>query len=167
MQLFANNAETTLAASILAANTVLSVAPGDGAKFPNPQGGDYFLVTLCQRVGAQESNWEVLKVTARNGDSMTVQRAYEGTALPHGAGEIVSLRLTAKSMHTDALAEHAGAKNQFFTGSRVLATKTIGVASNPARGDLNDDDSLSDSLAKLQGQVKASATEAYIFFVGA
>ncbi len=167
MQLFANNAETTLAASILPADTVFSVAPGDGVKFPNPQGGDYFLVTLCQRVGAQESNWEVLKVTARNGDVLTVQRAYEGTALPHGAGEIVSLRLTAKSMHTDAITEPASAKNQFFTESRVLATKTAGVSSNPARGDLNDNDSLADALAKLQGQVKASANEAYIFFVGA
>jgi len=39
---FANNASSTLAAAITAAQTTLAVQAADAAEFPSPAGGDWF-----------------------------------------------------------------------------------------------------------------------------
>lgn len=96
MQLLRNNASSTLAAAAAAAALTVQLAPGDGARFPNPQNGDDFLVTLFQRVGATEQNWEIVLCTARAGDVLTIVRAQEGTiAFPFNPGDFVEMRLTA------------------------------------------------------------------------
>ncbi|MEJ7745355.1 MAG: pyocin knob domain-containing S74 family peptidase [Luteimonas sp.] len=95
-QLFTNNATSTLAAGITAAATSLTLATGEGAKFPPLSGADDFLLTLFQRSGTTESNWEVVKVTARAGDVLTLVRAQEGTtARAYALGDPVELRMTA------------------------------------------------------------------------
>lgn len=98
-QLYANNAASTLASSITNSATSITLATGDGAKFPSPTGGDYFLATLFQRTGVTESNWEIVKCTARSGDVLTIVRAQESTtALAYNSGDYVELRLTAGTM---------------------------------------------------------------------
>lgn len=78
-----NNAESTLASGITAQATTLTVAPGQGERFP----GDNFHITIDN---------EILKCTSRSGDVLTVQRAQEGTAAgAHSAGAKVQLRWTA------------------------------------------------------------------------
>lgn len=114
-QIFANNAESALAAGITAAATSITVKAGEGALFPNPLDGDYFLITLLQRVGGIEMNWEIVKCTARADDVLTVERQIEGsTPRAFNAGDPVSLRLTAGAVLpvycgalTDALNEAA------------------------------------------------------------
>lgn len=92
--LFANNAASTLASGITAGATSLTVATGQGAKFPSPSGGDYFLLTLTQ--AGQETTWEIVKVTARSGDVLTIVRGHESTtAAAWSAGDKAELRLTA------------------------------------------------------------------------
>lgn len=85
---FANNASTTLAGAITNVATSLSVATGGGALFPALGAGDYFYATLSQS-GAVE----IVKVTERTGDAMTIVRAQDGTsASAFGAGAILELR---------------------------------------------------------------------------
>lgn len=96
-QLFANNASSTLVSGVAGADTALALPAGDGALFPSLAGADFFLLTLTQP--ASETSWEIVKVTARAGDALTVVRAQEGTAAAAwGAGTKAELRLTAASM---------------------------------------------------------------------
>jgi hypothetical protein len=75
--LFANNAGTTLAASITTASTVVNVATGTGALFPQPNPGQYFVCTVIDAAtGLQREIMWCINVT---GDALTVVRAQEGT----------------------------------------------------------------------------------------
>jgi hypothetical protein len=97
-QLFANNAVSLLAAGITNVATSLTVTTGDGALYPSPTGGDYFMLTLTQ--AGSETSWEVVKVTARTGDVLTVVRAQEGTtAAAWALGCKAELRVTAESLN--------------------------------------------------------------------
>jgi len=93
-ELFANNAASTLASSILAGDLSLTVATGEGALFPSPSGGDYFHATLDDGV-----NIEIVRVTARSSDTLTIVRAQQGTAAAgFGAGTAVQIRITASTL---------------------------------------------------------------------
>jgi hypothetical protein len=95
-QLFTNNAISTILTGIASSALSVQVAAGDGAKFPTPAGGDFFLVTLFQKVDGVEVNHEIVKCTARAADVLTVVRAQEGTtARAFGNGDLIELRLTA------------------------------------------------------------------------
>jgi hypothetical protein len=80
-----NRAVSTLASGIDNVVTSLTVATGEGAKFPTP--GNGFHITIDD---------EILKCTARTTDTLTVTRAQEGTtAVAHNAGAAVRLNITA------------------------------------------------------------------------
>jgi hypothetical protein len=99
VQLYANNAATTLAAPCSNVATELTLT--DGSNFPSPSGGDWFLLTLYQLSGAQETNFEIVKVTARASNVITVVRAFEdGARFParsFTAGDFAELRMTSGS----------------------------------------------------------------------
>jgi len=96
-QLYTNNAESTLASGIDNDDTTLTVQSGHGAKFPSPTNGDYFLLTLTQ--AASESSWEIVQVTARSSDTLTIVRAQEGTSAASWlSGDKAELRITAGSL---------------------------------------------------------------------
>lgn len=95
-QLFSNNAISTLQAGIASGDTTLTLATGTGGLFPSPSNGDFFTVTLFNISAGKEVNHEIVKVTARTGDTLTVVRAQEGTAAQSfNMGTAVELRLTA------------------------------------------------------------------------
>lgn len=88
---FKNNAESTLDTAISASDLGLAVAYGDGTLFPSTSGGAYFYMTI----EATDGTYEVVKVTARSGDSMTIVRAQEDTtAKAFTAGARCELRVT-------------------------------------------------------------------------
>lgn len=92
---FTNNAKSRLAANITSSATTLSVTPGDGAKFPSLTGSAYFYCTLVKTDGTAE----IIKVTARSTDTLTIQRAVEPinaaqTAYAFSAGDRIEIRLT-------------------------------------------------------------------------
>lgn len=90
-----NNAATTIAANLGTAGLSLTVAAGTGALFPILGTGDYFYATLVD----VNDNFEVVKVTARTDDTMTIVRAQQGTlALPFPANSRFELRVTADSV---------------------------------------------------------------------
>lgn len=94
-QLFSNNGVATLASSATNVATSLSLASGKGALFPNPSAPDYFIATLTN---PGETLFEIVKVTARATDVLTVVRAQEGTtALAWSTGDKCELRITAGS----------------------------------------------------------------------
>ena len=45
-ELFANNAESTVAGGLGPGTTTITVSSGTGSRFPTPTGGDYFWATL-------------------------------------------------------------------------------------------------------------------------
>lgn len=95
-QIFANNADSTLAAPVSNVALSIQVATGEGVKFPTPTGGDYFLATLAKVVSGVETTIEIVKVTARATDVLTIVRAQESTtAQTYTTGDRISLRMTA------------------------------------------------------------------------
>lgn len=94
--LFTNNASTFLSAGITDAATSLVVTTGEGDLFASPTGGDWQKVTITDG-----TNIEILHITARTTDTLTVTRAQEGTvAQAWSSGAIVEHRLTAEDMTT-------------------------------------------------------------------
>ena len=74
---FSNNAVSRIVAPITNASTTISMTPGDGAKFPDlAAAGSFFMATLIKADGTTE----VVKVTARVSDTLTVVRAAEAVA---------------------------------------------------------------------------------------
>lgn len=88
-----NNAFGTLASGINNSVTTVALTSGQGAKFPTTSSSDYFYGTLID----SSNNLEVVKVTARSTDSMTVTRAQDNTsARAFTAGDRFELRPNAK-----------------------------------------------------------------------
>lgn len=86
---FKNNATTTLSGNIN--SSVTSIAVADGSVFPSLNSGESFFVTFDDG-----TNKEVVKVTARSGNTLTVTRAQDGTsARAFSQNDAVDLRLTA------------------------------------------------------------------------
>jgi len=93
IQLFTNNAETKLTTAITPDNYVIAVQYGDVFPLIVDQGLEDFTLTLEDDQG----NMEIVRVTNRTGNALTVFRAQEGTtARAFPANTNISLRLTAK-----------------------------------------------------------------------
>lgn len=131
-QLFTNNAKSTLASGINNSATSISLAAGTGSLFPNPTGGDYFYATIYQVSGSGEANHEIVKVTARSTDTLTVTRAQEGTtAKSFNTNDPIELRLTTGFLNDVTLTA---------PGLSGVATFSAGTAAAPAlttSGDTN------------------------------
>jgi hypothetical protein len=90
VQLFTNNAVSTIAGNLAISATTIDVAAGEGALFPTLTGGDWFNVTL-----ESGANKEIVKVTARATDTFTIVRAQEGTSDQGWTlGDTIELRIT-------------------------------------------------------------------------
>jgi hypothetical protein len=91
---YANNAITPLAAAIVFSDTTILLT--NGSIFPAAGSGSIFHMTLSNSTGTL---YEIVKVTARSGNSCTVVRAQEGTtALDWPVGTIV------ENLYTKAMA---------------------------------------------------------------
>jgi hypothetical protein len=92
-----NNASTTVPLAVSSTATSLVVATGTGAAFPILGTGDYFYATL-QDVN---NKFEIVKVTARADDTMTIVRAQEGTlAIPFPANSRFEIRVTVENIQS-------------------------------------------------------------------
>lgn len=84
-----NNAYGTLSAGISTSDTTITLDSGQGARFPTLGAGDYFFATLIDT----SNNLEIVKVTARSSDSMTVTRGQDNTtATAFAIGDRFELR---------------------------------------------------------------------------
>jgi hypothetical protein len=96
---FSNNAVSKLAANLSNVGLTVTLTPGEGAKFPPLSGGQVFFGTLAKVDGTKE----IVKVTARSTDTLTIVRAVEAvagiqTAFAFSAGDAFELRMTAGSL---------------------------------------------------------------------
>jgi hypothetical protein len=89
-----NNATSLIPAALSSTATTLTVTAGDGAKFPTLGTGEYFQLTITDVNG----NYEIVQVTARIDDIMTVVRGQSGTlAIPFPAYSRAELRVTVEN----------------------------------------------------------------------
>ena len=72
-QLFNNNVDSALSATLSESATSMSLQDASGLS--EPSGGDFELLTIMNGDGV-----EIVKMTARSGNTLTVERAQEGTA---------------------------------------------------------------------------------------
>jgi hypothetical protein len=87
-----NNAFGTLNAGINSSATTIVLTAGQGARFPTLSAGDYFYATLIDT----SNNLEIVKVTARSTDTMTVVRGQDNTtARAYSTNDRFELRPTA------------------------------------------------------------------------
>ena len=87
-----NNASGTLAAAITSGATTLTLTSGQGALFPTLGVGDYCWCTLVDT----SNNVEIIKVTARSTDTLTMTRGQDNTtAQAFAINDRLELRPTA------------------------------------------------------------------------
>ncbi|MGS6264489.1 hypothetical protein ACVGWD_01305, partial [Enterobacter asburiae] len=120
--LAANNAQSVLAAGISASATSLTLNTGTGALFPSPVSGtSFFKLTLIDAATGQLS--EIVHVTAKSGDVLTIVRGQEGTtARAWSANDIAANMLTAGTIMLLAQLESPS-----FTGTPTGPTAGAGT----------------------------------------
>ena len=119
---FTNNAATTLAAGINSSATSISVT--DGSVFPAITGSDHFYVTFDDT-----TNTEIVKVTARSGNTLTVVRGQDDTtARAFSSGDKAELRVVAALLE-DVKTEVTSTLNvDTFTSDGTSAAFTLSQA---------------------------------------
>jgi len=138
---FTNNAVGALASSISASSTTIYVTAGQGAYFPALTASDYFYATLID----SSNNLEIVKVTARSSDTLTVVRGQDGTAArAYAAGDKIELRVTAQGL-TD-VNNNGGV--QSVNGSTGAVT---GIATSGANSNITSLSGLTTPLSVAQG----------------
>jgi hypothetical protein len=142
---FTNNASATLAASINSAVTTITLAAGTGSVFPSTAGGDYFYATLVD----SSNNLEIVKVTNRSVDNLTVVRGQDGTtAKSFVAGNRIELRPVAaaliaiQSEASDALSDHVDATTGAHVATAVANTPAGNVTAVNVQAAINQLDTL-------------------------
>ena len=128
-----NNAFGTLNAGITNSSTTIVLQAGEGARFPTLGAGDYFYATLIDTT----NNLEIVKVTARSTDTMTVVRAQDNTtARAYSTNDRFELRPTAALFNEKANADELDA-DALITGTVPTARLGSGTADNTTflRGD--------------------------------
>jgi hypothetical protein len=116
---FTNNATATLAASISTSSTSLTVTTSQGALFPTLGAGDYFYATLVD----SSNNIEIVKITARSGDTLTAVRAQEGTtARVYAAADKLELRVTSAALNSFATLDGANTFSAANTFSGTIGS---------------------------------------------
>lgn len=90
-QLYKNNAGSLLTVAIDDDDTTLTIAEGDASRFASPMAGSWQMLTL-----QSGDAFEIVRMTARTGNVLTVERARESTtAQSWPLGTVVEARFTA------------------------------------------------------------------------
>jgi hypothetical protein len=127
--LFANNANSTVAGPITSTVTTVNLSAGTGAAFPNPVNpGDYFCGTFYDQL--TKTRTEIVHCTARAGDTLTIQRAQEGTlGQAWSAGDLFGNLVTAGSLNNFVQAGTGPSPTSLiYTGADTSATANAVVA---------------------------------------
>ena len=126
--LFSNNATSTLAGSITNTATSANLAPGTGALFPVVGSSEGFFLTFVD--AATGLLTEIVFVTGRSGDTITMQRGQDNTtARAWNAGDIAAQLVTAGDMN--AMLQQSAAIGR-LTGPPQLITSTVGSVTFPS-----------------------------------
>jgi hypothetical protein len=95
--MFTNNASSSLAAAINDSQTTITLETGEGDRFPELVGAQIFVLTV---VNLTTGDREIMNVTARVNDTLTVERGCEDTdPVEFAAGALAQLRVSADTLH--------------------------------------------------------------------
>lgn len=138
-QKYTNNATSKLAGSLTNVATSFAVTASEGAKFPTLGAGEWCMLNLVKLVSGLPVI-EIVKATARSGDTFTVVRGQESTtATTFSAGDVVDLRITAGSM--DNMAQQGGdntyAGSNTFNGTSTFNGNTTTAGTSTFNGQIN------------------------------
>ncbi|WP_044871973.1 tail fiber protein [Pseudomonas sp. LFM046] len=122
---FLNNWSATLLAPLTAEALSMSVDAGEAAKLTGLGSGDHYLLTLSEADSTgQEIDWEIVKVTANVGGTLTIERNQESSgARPWPTDTPVSIRLTAGGLV--GLGQSTGGSDQ--VGDWLTSSATPGA----------------------------------------
>lgn len=107
MQLYSNYAITELVGDILIGDTTITVT--DGSIFHTPVTNEFELLTITDG-----TVWEVVKLTSRTGNVLTVERGYEGTAQGWLTGSTVKATVTKDTLERFLQKEQIAASLHLF-----------------------------------------------------
>ncbi len=160
---FTNNARTLLSTSSLADDDT-SVSVDDGSVFPALSSGHYFYATLER--ASDSTTREIVKVTARSGNNLTIVRAQDNTsATTFSADDIIELRVVAKSLEDIRDAVITQEEVEDHVGGMLDGTETfISVSYDDTDGNIDfvvpvkdEDNMASDSATHLSTQQSIKA----------
>lgn len=156
--LFTNNAQGVLNAGITAIATAIVLTAGGGAQFPSPTGSDFAMLTLFNAGGT----YEIVKLTSRAADTLTVVRGQEGTAgFAFSAADKVDLRITAAGLANKLDKDTGGVIAGALTVNAVLTTNsTFSCAGAAAMAAISVTTIAASGLATLSGGVSTAALTA-------
>ena len=156
-----NNAFGTLNAGINSSATSIVLTAGQGARFPTLSAGDYFYATLIDT----SNNLEIVKVTARSTDTMTVVRGQDNTtARAYSTNDRFELRPTAalfneKANDADVAATYLAKSGGTMTGN--LAFGNLTTTSTPTPLNISLGGTYSDTAgANLKLKIWETSTQA-------
>jgi len=122
-----NNASGTLSAAITSSATTLTLTSGQGALFPTLGAGDYCWCTLVDT----SNNVEIIKVTARSTDTLTMLRGQDNTtAQAFAINDRLELRPTAALFNEFAGGGNSTDKGLYEHANTISANYTIGTGNN-------------------------------------
>jgi len=152
---FANNANTTLASSLTAIATSMSVT--SAAKFPvlNPLAPvpEYFYCTLTDV--ATQTVIEIVKVTVTSGTTWTIVRGQDGTTgTAFAAGDVVSLRLVKASLDLFPKLDETNT----FTGTNTFNTSIAATSGGTGQSTVTTGDLLYGSATNTWSKLADVAT---------
>jgi hypothetical protein len=132
-----NNVASTITTTITASDVGIAVASGTGALFPTLTAGDYFYATLISTGGTQE----VVKVSARVGDTMTIARGQDSTtAQSFASGSRIEMRVNVAAIQDYTLSAAGAVLPANFSWYSV---KDFGAVGD---GIVNDSDAINTGL---------------------
>ncbi|WP_343743384.1 hypothetical protein [Herbaspirillum huttiense] len=130
-QIFANQAQSTLAGAITPTSLTANLSPGTGALFPSPGANQYF--TMIFNDAATGLLYEEVWVTNVTGDTITMIRGQEGsTALNWAAGDIAFNGWTAGSARNLVQAGQAQSNSFVYAVDTGGAANTYAIALTPS-----------------------------------
>ena len=143
-----NNAVSRLSANISPIDTSISLLPGGGAKFPALAADEWFPATFVKIDGTLE----IVRVTARAADVLTVIRGQESTAaINFNAGDRVEHRFTAAAFTEENARVEAIAQEALdASGSSVDDFRDALAADSGATLIGNGDETVAESFNALQ-----------------
>lgn len=131
--LFTNNAEGLLSAGISAVAVTAVLNSGQGALFPAPTGGDFAMLTIFNAGGTTE----IVKLTARTSDTLTIVRGQEGTtASAFLTGDKVDVRITAAGLANKLDKDTGGTVAAIAVTNNATVGGTLGVTGAATVGGL-------------------------------
>lgn len=139
-QIFSNDASSLLAASINASDLTIQVASGEGARFPSPGAGEFFIVTLENSSGDRE----VVKIESRSTDLLTVAsggRGQEGSSAASWTNGQTRVELRLTKGTTDRFLQREGdamSGDLDMDGNDVIDPVISGAGAKMTAGEIVD-----------------------------